>query len=41
MGMNAVTHRLFLPTAEMEPAVAGARPKQKPDTFMIVVVAAQ
>ena len=41
LGMNAEPHRLFLPTAEMEPAVAGARPKQKPDTFMIVVVAAQ
>ena len=40
MGMNAETHRLFLPTAEMEPATTG-RPKQKPDTFMIVVVGQQ
>ena len=37
MGMNAETHRLFLPTAEMEPATTG-RPRPKPDTFMIVVV---
>ena len=40
MGMNAVTHRLFLPTAEMEPATTG-RPRPKPDTFMIVVVGQQ
>jgi outer membrane protein assembly factor BamB len=41
MGMNTETHRLFLPAVELEPAVAGARPKQKPDTFMIVVVGQQ
>jgi hypothetical protein len=41
MGMNAETHRLFLPTAEMEPATAGARPRPKPDSFMIVVVGQQ
>jgi DNA-binding beta-propeller fold protein YncE len=41
MGMNAETHRLFLPTAEMEPAAAGARPRPKPDSFMIVVVGQQ
>jgi hypothetical protein len=41
MGMNAETHRLYLPTAEMEPAAAGARPRPKPDTFMIVVVGQQ
>jgi DNA-binding beta-propeller fold protein YncE len=40
MGMNAVTHRLFLPTAEMEPATTG-RPRPKPGTFMIVVVGQQ
>jgi DNA-binding beta-propeller fold protein YncE len=40
MGINTETHRLFLPTAEMEPATTG-RPRPKPDTFMIVVVAAQ
>jgi outer membrane protein assembly factor BamB len=41
MGMNAETHRLFLPTAEMEPAAAGTRPRPKPDSFMIVVVGQQ
>jgi hypothetical protein len=41
MGMDTATHRLYLPTAEMEPAAAGARPKAKPDTFMIVVVGQQ
>jgi hypothetical protein len=41
MGMNAETHRLFLPAAEMEPAAAGARPRPKPDSFMIVVVGQQ
>jgi hypothetical protein len=41
MGIDAETHRLFLPTAEMEPAAAGARPRPKPDTFMIVVVGQQ
>ena len=40
MGMNAETHRLFLPTAEMAPATTG-RPTPKPDTFMIVVVGVQ
>ena len=40
LGMNAETHRLFLPTAEMEPATTG-RPRPKPDTFMIVVVGQQ
>jgi hypothetical protein len=41
MGIDAAAHRLYLPTAEMEPAVAGARPKAKPDSFMIVVVGQQ
>jgi outer membrane protein assembly factor BamB len=41
MGMNAETHRIYLPAVELEPAVAGARPKQKPDTFKIVVVGQQ
>jgi DNA-binding beta-propeller fold protein YncE len=41
MGLNAETHRLFLPTAEMTPAAAGARPAPKPDSFMIVVVGQQ
>jgi DNA-binding beta-propeller fold protein YncE len=39
MGVDAQTHRIFLPTAEMEPpAAAGGRPHAKPGTFMIVVV---
>lgn len=41
MGLDALTHTLYLPTAEMEAAPAGARPKMKPDTFMVVVVARQ
>jgi DNA-binding beta-propeller fold protein YncE len=38
MGLDAATHRIYLPTAELEPAAAGSRPKPKPGTFMIVVV---
>jgi DNA-binding beta-propeller fold protein YncE len=38
MGIDGDTHTIYLPTAELEPAVQGARPKAKPDTFMIVVV---
>jgi len=41
MGLNAETHLLYLPAVDLEPAVAGARPKQKPDTFKIVVVGQQ
>ena len=41
MGVNAETHRLYLPAVDLEPAIAGARPKQKPDTFKIVVVGQQ
>jgi outer membrane protein assembly factor BamB len=40
MGMNAESHRLFLPTAEMAPGANG-RPAAKPGTFMIVVVGQQ
>lgn len=41
MGVDVATHKVYLPTAEFEPQPAGAtsRPKLKPDTFMIVVVA--
>jgi hypothetical protein len=39
MGLDAETHRLYLPTAELEPATNGGRPKPRPGTFMIVVVA--
>jgi hypothetical protein len=32
------SHRLYLPTAEFEPAEAGKRPAMKPETFQILVV---
>lgn len=38
MGLDTAAHKLYLPTAEFEPAAAGARPRMKPDTFMIVEV---
>lgn len=38
MGIDAGKHQIFLPTSEFEEAAAGARPKSKPGTFMIVVV---
>ena len=41
MGLDTAAHKIFLPTAELEPAAAGARPRPKPGTFMIVVVSAQ
>lgn len=37
MGLDRTTHRIFLPTAELEPAATG-RPRPKPGTFMIVEV---
>jgi DNA-binding beta-propeller fold protein YncE len=40
MGMDAEAHRIYLATAELEPATTG-RPKAKPGTFMIVVVGQQ
>jgi DNA-binding beta-propeller fold protein YncE len=40
MGMDSMSHQIFMPTAELEPATTG-RPKPKPGTFMIVVVGAQ
>jgi DNA-binding beta-propeller fold protein YncE len=40
MGVDPTTHRIYLPTAEFEPATTG-RPVPKPNTFMIVVVAHQ
>ena len=40
MGVDPTSHSLYLPTAEMEPSAAGqSRPRPKPGTFMIVVVA--
>lgn len=41
MGVDPTTHTVYLPTAEFEEAQAGARPRAKPGTFMIVVVARQ
>ncbi len=38
MTMDRTNHRIYLPTAEFEPATTG-RPKARPGTFMIVVVA--
>ena len=38
MGVDAATHTIYLPTAEMQPAAGGGRQTPKPDTFMILVV---
>jgi DNA-binding beta-propeller fold protein YncE len=41
MGIDESTHKIYLPTAEFEeakPGAAAGRPKQKPDSFMIVEV---
>jgi DNA-binding beta-propeller fold protein YncE len=38
MTVDPQAHKLYLPTAEMEPAAPGARPAAKAGTFMIVVV---
>ena len=37
MGVNHATHRIYLPTAELEPQATG-RPKPKPGTFKMVEV---
>jgi DNA-binding beta-propeller fold protein YncE len=37
MGLDPTNHRIYLPTADLEPASSG-RPKPKPGTFVIVVV---
>lgn len=39
MDIDAAGHKVYLPTAELEEAKAGERPKAKPGTFMILVVA--
>ena len=41
MGLDPMTHKLYMPTAEFEEATPGAtgRPKAKPDSFMVVEVA--
>ena len=38
MTVDPSTHTIYLPTAELQPAKPGARPRPKPDSFMIVVV---
>jgi DNA-binding beta-propeller fold protein YncE len=39
MGVDPNTHKVYLPTAEMDPPAQGqTRPRPKPGTFMIVVV---
>lgn len=38
MTVDPSTETAYLPTAEMEPAAAGSRPRPKPGTFKIVVV---
>ena len=39
MGIDPATHTLYLPTAELEaPREGQARPRPKPDSFMVVVV---
>jgi hypothetical protein len=39
MDVDTSTHKVYLPTAAFEPASGGGRPKAKPGSFMIVVVA--
>jgi DNA-binding beta-propeller fold protein YncE len=41
MGLDPSAHQIFLPTAEMLPAVPGHRPQPKPGTFEIIVVSRQ
>jgi hypothetical protein len=41
MGVDAASQQLFLPTADMDPATGGGRPKPKAGTFKIVVVGKQ
>ena len=39
MGLDPMTHKIFLPTAEFaQPAPGERRPAPKPDSFMLVVV---
>lgn len=40
MGLDHASQEIFLPTAEMMPAVSGHRPQPKPGSFEIVVVSA-
>jgi DNA-binding beta-propeller fold protein YncE len=38
IAVNSKTHRLYLPTADREPAVGKERPKTKPGTFVILEI---
>jgi len=38
MGVDTTTHKIYLPTAELEQTTSGSPGRPKPDTFMIVVV---
>ncbi|HEV2646254.1 MAG TPA: hypothetical protein VGU46_07825 [Acidobacteriaceae bacterium] len=38
MSMDAEAHRIYMPTADVDPAVTTGRPKMLPGTFKIVVV---
>ncbi|MGB8097006.1 MAG: YncE family protein [Terracidiphilus sp.] len=38
MGLDTATNKIYLATAEFEPASGGGRPQMKPDSFMIVEV---
>jgi DNA-binding beta-propeller fold protein YncE len=39
MGVDPTAHMIYLPTSEFEEATPGTRPRSKPGTFMIIVVA--
>ncbi len=38
IGLDQKTHEVFLPAADLEPAVKGERPKMVPGTFQVLVV---
>ncbi len=41
MGIDRMTHKIFLPTAQMAPGATGHRPTMKPGSFEVVVVSRQ
>ncbi len=38
MGLDPVTHKIYLPAAEFETTSGKGRPPAKPDTFMVLAV---
>ena len=38
MGIDTASQKIYLPTADFEPAAAGARPRTKPNTFVLLEV---